>query len=240
MKLIGVGLPRTATLSQKVALELLGLGPCYHMVNVTNDLDLVDQWRRALDGNAQWGEIFDGSQSTVDWPGSFFYPELLEVYPQAKVLLSTRDGDSWARSMRETIWAVHYGDTFIRHLSDCREAVDPKWRAYMTMMKEMWDRSGLLRGEETSNEWMGDAIDRYHDQVRETVPSERLLVWSVSDGWEPLCEFLDVPVPAAPFPQSNDAAEFADRVIDASLRVLQQWRAQNGSSVLPLAASSAQ
>ncbi|MBV8734464.1 MAG: hypothetical protein JO120_06775, partial [Solirubrobacterales bacterium] len=78
MKLIGAGLPRTGTLSQKVALEILGYGPAYHMVNVLANLDLVDQWRSALQGDGQWDEIFDGFEAAVDWPGSFFYRELSE------------------------------------------------------------------------------------------------------------------------------------------------------------------
>jgi hypothetical protein len=91
MKLIGAGMPRTGTLSQKVALEMLGLGPCYHMVNVLADTNQADLWKRALAGESPWEEIFDGFQSTVDAPGHHFYKELIEVYPDAKVLLSTRD-----------------------------------------------------------------------------------------------------------------------------------------------------
>ena len=92
MKLIGAGLPRTATLSQKIALEMLGVGPCYHMVNVTSDLDRVAQWSRAFNGDADWAEIFAGCNAMVDWPGSFFHRELIETYPDAKVLLSVRPG----------------------------------------------------------------------------------------------------------------------------------------------------
>ena len=123
MKLIGAGLPRTGTLSQKVALEMLGLAPCYHMVNVLGDLDEALVWRRALEGEQPWEEVFDGYQSTVDWPGSFFYKELVEFYPDAKVLLSVRDADGWERSMRDTIWGVFYGDILIRDLSSARTRV---------------------------------------------------------------------------------------------------------------------
>ena len=227
MKLIGAGLPRTATLSQKVALEILGLGPCYHMVNVLAELDLAAHWRRALDGDADWAEIFDGFESTVDWPGSFFYRELIETYPDAKVLLSVRDGDSWARSMRDTIWGIFYGDILIRHLSDARAMVDPKWRSYLELMREMWRQSGLMEGADTSSEYMAAAAERYHEEVRRTVPADRLLVWSAGDGWEPLCEFLGVPAPEMPFPHLNDSKEFADRVIDGSLITLQEWRAKD-------------
>jgi sulfotransferase family protein len=226
MKLIGAGLPRTGTLSQKVALEILGVGPCYHMVNVLADLDLAPQWRRALDGDGEWEEIFDGFQATVDWPGSFFYRELIEIYPDAKVLLSVRDGDSWARSMRETIWGVLYGEGLISHLSSARGEIDPQWRSYAQLMKEMWQRSGLLSGEGTRDAQMSSAIQRYEEEVGATVPRERLLVWSVTDGWEPLCEFLEVPVPEMPFPHLNDSKEFSERIVDGSLLALQAWRAE--------------
>jgi Sulfotransferase domain len=224
MKVIGAGLPRTGTLSQKVALEMLGLGPCYHMVNVLGDLELVGPWRQALDGDPDWDQVFDGFQSTIDWPGSYYYRELIDAYPDAKVLLSVRDGESWARSMRDTIWGLFYGDIVSRHLSDARALVDPKWRAYTEMMKEMWQRSGLLDGAGTTDEWMSNAIHRFQQEVQDTVPADRLLVWSVGDGWEPLCEFLEVPVPDTPFPHLNDSKIFADRVIDGALLTLQEWR----------------
>lgn len=226
MKLIGAGLPRTGTLSQKVGLEVAGQGPCYHMVNILANLDLVPQWRRALDGGGQWDEIFDGFEATVDWPGSFFYRELLEVYPDAKVLLSTRDGESWARSMRETIWGVIYGENVIRYLSDARCEIDSKWDSYIELMKEMWQRSGLMEGVDTGEQFMAQAMERYHEQVKATVPADRLLVWSVRDGWEPLCDFLGVSVPEMPFPHLNDSKEFGERVVDGALLTLQDWRAR--------------
>jgi hypothetical protein len=226
MRVIGAGLPRTGTLTQKVALEMLGFAPCYHMVNVLMDLDLVPQWRAAYEGNADWEQIFNGFDSTVDWPGSYYYRELIEVYPDAKVLLSTRDGEKWARSMRDTIWPVLYGDDLQGRFAAARELVDPKWFAYAEMMRDMWSRSGLLRGKETTDEWMAAAIGHYEEQVRRDVPSDRLLVWSVGDGWEPLCEFLEVPVPDTPFPHLNDSKEFADRIIDGALIAMNEWRAK--------------
>ncbi len=227
MRLIGVGLPRTGTLSQKVALEMLGCGPCYHMVNVLGDLDEVPKWQRALAGEADWPEILGGFQATVDWPGAYFYRQLLEAYPDAKVLLSVRDADAWAQSMHETIWGVLYGDILIKHLSEAQCIVNPKWRAYIDLMQEMWRRSGLIYGQEPDLDWMAAAMGRYHAEVRRDVPSERLLEWSVAEGWEPLCAFLDVPVPEMPFPHLNDTKTFNDRVVDGSLIALQEWRAKD-------------
>src|SRR5579884_2857931 len=213
MKLIGAGLPRTGTLSQKVALEMAGFGPCYHMVNVLGELDLVRPWRQALEGDGDWAEIFGGFQATVDWPGAFFYAELIERYPEAKVLLSVRDGDAWERSMRETIWRVLYGDAVMTNLSRARSQVDRGWGDYMDLMEEMWRRSGLL-GEGNSAEpgELAAAMERYNQEVIDTVPADRLLVWSASEGWEPLCEFLEIDVPGAPFPRLNDSAQFAERI----------------------------
>lgn len=235
MKLLGAGLPRTGTLSQKVALEILGVGPCYHMVNVLGDLDLAPQWRRAMAGDVAWDEIFNGFEATVDWPGSFFYKELMQAYPDAKVLLSVRESAAWARSMRDTIWGLFYGETMIRHLSSARAEIDPKWRGYMEMMDEMWRLSGLMDGPATSDEYLSAAIDRYHDEVRSTVPPERLLVWSVCDGWEPLCEFLEVPVPDMPFPRLNESKQFRERITDGAIIALQQWRATQQDAVVHVA-----
>lgn len=223
MKVIGAGLPRTGTLSQKAALEMLGFGPCNHMVNLLMDLGLASQWWQALDGGTQWDQLLGGFESAVDWPASFFYADLLEAYPDAKVLLSVRDGESWAKSMRTTIWGVFYGDILIRYLSEARYKVDANWKQYTDLMIEMWRRTGLTKANDSQEE-MSALMERYNQQVRAIVAPERLLVWSVAEGWEPLCEFLEVPVPEAQFPHLNDSKVFSGRVIDGSLAMLQEWR----------------
>ena len=92
------------------------------------------------------------------------------------------------------------------------------------MLQDMWERSGLLNGAETTDEFMAAACDRYNAEVIETVPPDRLLVWSPKDGWEPLCEFLELPVPDAPFPRVNDSAAFGDMLIDGALAAIQNYR----------------
>jgi hypothetical protein len=211
---------------------MLGLAPCYHMVNVLMNLDEAQVWRRALDGDARWDEIFDGFQATVDWPGSFFYKELIEAYPDAKVFLSVRDAEAWERSMRETIWGLFYGDMLIRDLSSARTRVDAKWNGYIEMMREMWEQSGLIdSGADTTSESMRSAMERFNQEVQDTVPADRLLVWSVSDGWEPLCEFMELPVPDTPFPHLNDSKEFGERIVDGALLALQEWRSRDAPPV---------
>ena len=232
MRLIGAGLPRTGTLSQKVALEMLGLAPCYHMVNVLGNLDEVQPWLRALEGDGPWEEVFDGFPATVDWPGSFHYAELIDVYPDAKVLLSVRDADAWERSMRGTIWGMLYGDTLLRKLSDVRAEVDPKWKGFLDLVDAMWRKSGLIdSGPDTDSESMKQAMERFNEEVQQTVPADRLLVWSPADGWDPLCEFLEVSVPDTPFPHLNDSKAFGERIVDGTLLALQEWRATDPSAL---------
>ncbi len=222
MKLIGAGLPRTGTLSQKVGLEMAGVGPCYHMVNVLGDLSQTAVWEAAYEGRADWQEIFADFESTVDWPGSYYYKELIEAFPDAKVLLSVRDGEAWERSMRTTIWDSLWGDSLMNDMSDARKRIDPSWQAYMDLMARMWNSIGIAADSAPGS--LAAAIERHNAEVIATVPSDRLLVWSVGEGWEPLCEFLEIPVPDAPFPRMNESAQFAERIIDGALIAVKQWR----------------
>lgn len=240
MKLIGAGLPRTGTLSQKVALEMLGLGPCYHMVNVLGDLDQANYWKRALDGDAPWDEVFDGFQSTVDAPGHYFYKDLIEVYPDAKVLLSVRDPERWRTSMEQTVWAVRNGESTMRLLSDARANVDPAWAGFLEMIDGLlWDEAGTLADCKGNADNLPAAIERWTEEVKANVPADRLLVWDVTQGWEPLCEFLELPVPDDPFPNVNDSKEFVERVVDGALAKLQEWRnTTDVSKTAPLASSA--
>jgi hypothetical protein len=233
MKLIGAGLPRTATLTQKISLEMIGFGPCYHMANILTDLSLVPRWVDAFEGRTDWWSTFDGFPATVDWPGAFFYRELMDVYPDAKVLLSVRDGAGWARSMRNTIWAVLYGDSLMRDLSAARSRIDPMWAGYISLMTSMWEKSGLLgtiEGGFNENALAG-AMERYNDEVRQYVPADRLLVWSPGDGWEPLCDFLEVAVPSVPVPWVNDSSAFADMLNGAAIGSLVKWQQERQALV---------
>ena len=223
-------MPRTGTLTQKVALEMLGFGPCYHMVDVLADLDQAKLWRRALDGEAPWEQIFDGFNSTVDWPGGYFYRELIDVYPDAKVLLSVREPQAWETSMRETVWAVRHGESLVRLLSSAQAHVNPQWRGFLEMIDRLvWEGEGTFASGHAEPQQLIDTMIRHNREVEEVVPSERLLVWDVKEGWERLCEFLEAPVPHQPFPHVNDRTEFLNRVIDGSLQALRQWRSEQAS-----------
>jgi hypothetical protein len=229
MKVIGAGLPRTATLTQKIALEMLGFGPCYHMVNVLADLTLTDQWSDALAGQADWDKVFDGFNAAVDYPAAFFHKELLAAYPDAKVVLSVRDGRAWARSMHDTIWGLQYDEGSIaHHLAAAHRGIDPLMRAYTELMTTMLNMAGLFGP--TPARFDEDALvagmERHNAGVRAHVPARQLLEWSPADGWGPLCEFLERPVPAAPLPHVNDSAAFNARLIGGAMEKLNDWWSQ--------------
>lgn len=230
IELIGAGLPRTGTLSQKEALELLGFGPCYHWIDVLTDLDgQVPRWDGALDGRVDPASILDGYRATVDWPGGYFYRQLLDSCPDAKVLLSVRDPERWEPSFRETIVDMCFGESLIRLLSSARAHVDPRWRRYLQFVDRMfWSERGTFAAGHSPSALI-EAFVAHNEEVKRVVPAERLLVWEVSDGWEPLCEFLGVSVPAEPLPHANDRATFLDRVIGGAITTLAGWRVQRSA-----------
>jgi hypothetical protein len=229
--MIGAGLPRTGTLTQMLALEQLGMGPCYHWVNLIADLDQVGLWSRALDGDGPWQEIFGGFHSTVDWPGGYFYRELIDVYPDARVLLSVRDPEAWERSFRQTIWTMSYGDSLMPLLARARMEVDPRWRSYMALVERMfWGPQGTFAAGHSEPAQLIEQMLAHNEEVKRVVPAERLLVWEGGEGWEPLCEFLGVEVPDGPLPHANDRDTFVGRVIGGALDALQVWREREASA----------
>jgi hypothetical protein len=228
MRLIGAGLPRTCTLTQKLALERLGLTPCYHWVNVIADLDQVELWDRAIDGEAIWDRVFADQQATVDWPGGYFYRELIDAYPDAKVLLSVRDPQAWERSFRQTIWTMSHGRTLMPLLARARAEIDPRWRRYLELVDRMfWGPQGTFAAGHAEPSQLIEQMLRHNADVERVVPAERLLVWEVTDGWQPLCDFLELDVPDEPLPHANDRDTFLERVVDGALDALQSWRERN-------------
>lgn len=193
LRVIGAGLGRTGTLSLKLALEHIGFGPCYHMAEVLagarRNLPL---WTQAVRGSPDWDAIFDGYAATVDYPGCTYWRELAAQYPDAKVILSTRDPESWFRSVHQTIFSPE---------SVVRLADSPAREFTMGAVRAPFgDRIG-------DAEFMADFIRNWQADVIAGLPPERLLVWTISEGWEPICAFLGVPVPIEPFPRVNSGED---------------------------------
>jgi hypothetical protein len=143
-----------------------------------------------------WKRFFRNYQSVVDWPACAFYSQLMDEYPDAKILLNVRDPEQWYDSMAETIWAI--------------QPAFPFWFPPMVrMMHEEIIWEGSLKGVFRDRSGMVARYREYIEEVKRTVPSDRLLVYDVKQGWEPLCSFLGVPVPKGlPFPRKNDRRSF--------------------------------
>jgi hypothetical protein len=146
----------------------------------------------------------------------------MDMYPEAKVLLSVRDGQSWARSMESTIGGMLFGSGLLRHITQVHCDVDARWRDYIDMMSGMWETTGLA-GPTMSFDDMAKACERHTEEVVSTVPADRLLVWRITDGWEPLCEFLDLDVPDVPFPHINESAGFEGGIVGGGMAAIQRF-----------------
>ena len=197
LKIIGAGFGRTGTLSLKHALEELGYSPCYHMSELFDKPGVDAQWDAIVSGEpADWHTIFKGYQATVDWPACTFYKELMQLYPDAKVLLSARDPEKWYESVANTIYRVS-------HLNP-DHARTPHGHMVHTLI---WQ--GTFDNRFEDKEYAIAVFLRHIQEVKQYVPAEKLLVYEVKEGWEPLCAFLGVAVPAGkPFPHDNDRANF--------------------------------
>jgi len=207
MDVIGPGFGRTGTLSLKIALEQLGFGPCLHMIPLLEDAERAGLFQRAADGDAgSLARALEGYRSTVDWPGTFFWRELVERYPAAKVILTVRDPERWYDSAQGTI--------FRAALNAPREGLTPAAEAGRGMLDRVV-LNGTFGGRFTDREHAIRVFEEHNAEVRRVVPAERLLEFEVSQGWQPLCDFLGVPAPDKPFPRTNDTAAFQARVAEA-------------------------
>ncbi len=181
MRVIGAGMGRTGTMSLKVALERLGFGPCYHMLEVIDHPEHVPVWEAALGGEAgALDRALAGYQATTDWPGCTFWPELVAAHPDAPVVLTVRDAERWYDSMLGTIYPI--ANFTLQVPAD--QAI-PGMRPMAVMVDSLiWQR--------TFGGWFEDrahaieVFNRHNEDVRRGVPADRLLVFEVSQGWEPL------------------------------------------------------
>lgn len=218
MQIIGAGFGRTGTLSMKAALEQLGFGPCYHMVEVFDKPEHVALWQAAAEGaSIDWSKIFASYNATVDWPGCTFYAPLMEAYPQARVILNVRDPERWYKSVSNTIYQAGKA---IR--GDAEPT--PHMQAFGRMIETLiW--GGTFGGRFEAKAHAIEVFERHIAEVKERVPRERLLVFDVKEGWEPLCRFLGVETPETPFPRLNDTASFLTETAERARQGLERGSA---------------
>lgn len=199
LKIIGSGFGRTGTMSTKMALEQLGFGPCHHMVEVMRNPDQPGYWQAvAAGGQVDWSQVFAGYLAQVDWPGAHVWDKTAIAFPDARVIHTERPAEAWWGSFSVTIAKFF---TRFRTLS-----LPPEIQAIFETMSGWFMQETF--GQPIDRDRAIAAYRRNNERVREMIPAERLLVFDVAQGWEPLCRFLQVPVPGTPFPRSHPRDEF--------------------------------
>ncbi len=211
IKIIGAGFPRTGTSTLKKALEMLGMDECYHMKNLITDPFKLNYWNDLKRGkDTDWGVLFEGFQAIVDIPGYLYYQKLMEQYPDAKVILSKRPFEKWYASVEATVYPAVYL-SFGKKLNILRKAIfSRRLRAAIKCIQMVEETffDGQFEGQFKNKEKAEAIFNAHIESVKAYVPEERLLVYEVTQGWEPLCEFLGVPVPEEELPHLNKKENF--------------------------------
>jgi hypothetical protein len=244
LKVIAAGLSRCATSSLQYVLENdLGFNPCMHMAYVAPHTALLKKCYAALLETDKakrqkiLHEVFDGYLATTDFPGMALADDLMEMYPDAKVILNKRDGAaSWHKSITGTLkffsekpyllmcylWSTDYWH----------------WKVHQAA-KACWNRRyGLAGGPDDAFGPQGvfalNTYDRHNNWVREAAErnGNPILEWQPEEGWEPICTFLDRPVPQKPFPRLNDENTIKMLTTVLVTRGLLSWAALLASPAL--------
>lgn len=199
LQVISSGFGRTGTMTLKVVLEHLGFGPTHHMVEVLHSPQQQAIWQSVFRGEeVDWENAFDGFSSQVDFPGSAYWRETMQAFPQAKIIHTERPEEDWWASFNGTIGkSLRLMDTL---------PVPPEFKTFFADVREHLMKKVMV--DYCDKQTAIAAYRENNSKVRELVPSDRLLVFDVADGWEPLCRFLDVEVPAGAFPHHHVRSEF--------------------------------
>lgn len=217
IKVIGAGFSRTGTASMKVALEYLGFHKCYHMAELVNHPEHLQYWEAAAENQpVEWSKVFEGYQAIVDNPGYCLYRALLEYYPDAKVVLTTRDPGKWYDSALSTIYSDRFRasprtklSVFFHKLRKVKYHGSEKINLRLFLLDYHLVQQGIFNGRFYDREYAIQAFENHNEKVKRLVPPEKLLVYQVKEGWDPLCKFLDVPVPVVKsFPHVNAREQF--------------------------------
>lgn len=203
LSIVGAGFGRTGTRSLQKAVEMLGFSPCHHMYRVRSSAHQLELWQAISDGAApDWDEVFQGYSAQVDWPGAAYWREIATHFPQAKVILTTRDPDAWYDSMLQTIVPSATVGSEVDP--------DPAGRAGSEIIRKV-ALERIFQGRIFDRAYALDCFARHRQDVIDSIEPGRLLVFDVREGWEPLSTFLGCNVPDLPFPSGNSVAEFRAR-----------------------------
>ncbi|CAI2731956.1 unnamed protein product [Schistosoma spindalis] len=218
LSVIGAGLPRTGTLSMKKALEIIYTQPCYHGYElVTRKQCDIPRWQMLVDEvrttrreekiHKYLSEILTGYGSVVNTHACWLYKEMMTLYPNAKVVLTVRDKNDWLTSFRQVIMPKSDGPRR-------KQFEEAKRRSGIPLdLDKLATDSFKLAFQKNDIDFDDDAmlLECYEEHIKtlqENIPSTRLLVHRLGDGWEPLCRFLNVDIPVnIPYPEAGKQSD---------------------------------
>jgi hypothetical protein len=215
LKILGVGAPRTGTSSLKVALEMLGFGQCAHMQELFANPVKTAQWVELFEtGQVDFDDLFAGYQSSTDFPGCLLYKELGDRYPGMKFILTDRDPEAWYESLLRTIYAAVPKSPEAKEEMRLKGETSPKFKSIGKALEfvNVYLLQRHYGGEFLDKEKTIARYLAFQNEVRTSVPAQNLLDFNISEGWPPLCQFLDVPVPDQPFPFKNKRKDFQEQI----------------------------
>ncbi|KAK7413485.1 hypothetical protein QQX98_007633 [Neonectria punicea] len=220
MQVLALGMSRTGTSSMQRALMILGYNDVYHGFALFANVCETEYWMEAFKakyetqpgqqpfGREEFDHLLGHCGAICDYPANVFGPELVEAYPDSKVVLVERDVDAWHKSFDESIIDVLYNPVW-RFLAAIGARYVTEVNALTTMWAKHVFRATNKQGLQANAR---DGYRRHYQTVRATTPPERLLEYDLKDGWEPLCKFLGKPVPDVPFPRINDKESFHEKL----------------------------
>ena len=214
LKVIGTGLGRTGTYSLKLALEHLGFGKCFHMLELFQKPEKIRYFRNAEKGyDVNWEDVFSNYCSVVDYPAARYFRQITAAFPEARIIHTYRDPEEWYDSAMQTIFWVNRMPV----------SMYAKFGMYLPFRREIRRRLPVLIynrklmylefGRKLSNK--AEVISYYEkhtERVIREIPEEKLLVFDSKDGWEPLCKFLGVSIPETQYPHFNKRPDFKNKV----------------------------
>ncbi|KAI1827770.1 hypothetical protein F4861DRAFT_288051 [Xylaria intraflava] len=209
IRVICAGPPRAATSSMQAAIERLGFGPCLHMAHVLPHPDrakLLLKAAREQDKEKRQemvGEIMAGHASVADLPVIFFAHDLMDMYPDAAIVLNQRASAAvWSASAQESFefffsWRFFLVGLLFR--------ADRMWYA-LNIEGTRW----CARNYGNPVVWSTDVYEGHRKWVLAEAKrrGRPVLEFMPEQGWGPLCEFLGVEVPDEPFPKLNERETF--------------------------------
>jgi len=218
MKLICAGMPKTGTKSITKALRHLGF-TVFDWEEQT--FDFLDHWLDVFQNGVKPDarRIYQNADAVVDIPGNFFWEEILEAFPDCKVILSERDEDSWVKSLVKHLEISQAQASLICILyNNMINLLSPTRRKFTYILDcHRGSILGYSRGNTGSTCVFRKRYRIHNHRVKSIVSRDKLLVYNVQQGWKPLCDFLGCEVPAAAFPHENVKGELVKTIAALSV-----------------------